>query len=335
MAKVDLYAILGVSKDATLADIKRAYRAIARENHPDRTGGDAAREARFKEATFAYEVLSDPDERAEYDAYPSDGAGGGGGAAGFGGGSWDDALRAFEEKVAASERRKQSHAEAVRQQRANDRDMFQQLFGGARAGATADTAPPLVGGRATAGAGEELEVEIRVDFMTAALGGRKQVAFEVMVPGRGPMRDSVDVHIPHAVEDGTRLRLRGRGGYRGGSRGDLYVKVRVASHPLYRREQNDILLQLPLTPAEAIGGVRLEVPTIWGQCTLKVPPGVNSGSKLRLRGRGLGPADQPGARGNQVIEIKVVVPKSVPREALEALRRCEAAWAFSPREGRW
>lgn len=292
----DYYEVLGVNRKATDEEIKRAYRKLARQYHPDRNPGDKQAEARFKEVQQAYDVLGEADKRAKYDRFGEAGLDGGFAGAGGPGGQtfrWGDGSGGFQEMDP--------------QQAA---EMFGQFFGGGGGG------PDLseIFGQASRGnrtrrtrrpEPEEAEAEVSIPFLTAAQGGTVSLRMD----GK-----EIDVKVPAGIADGQSLRLAGQGP--GG--GNLRLKVRVQEHPYFRREGNDIVLSVPLSLAEAALGAKVEVPTINGtHLTVKVPPGGSSGKRLRLRGKGI-------KGGDQYIEIQVVVPAvedTRGRELIEELSK--------------
>jgi DnaJ-class molecular chaperone len=292
----DYYEVLGVSKGASEADIKKAYRKLARQFHPDRNPGDKSAETRFKEVQEAYDVLSDKTKRSQYDQFGHAGPGPmpGGGPGGFrwstsGGGPGFDAA-AFEAGDLGDLFR---HFAEMRGGEGGGADV-EQMFGGAgtRRGRRARPA-------------QQVEAEASIPFLTAALGGTVSLS----VDGR-----QIDVKVPPGVEEGQKLRLGGQGP--GG--GDLYLKLHIEPHSYFRREGNNIILEVPLSLPEALLGTTVEVPTLDGtRLSVKVPGGASSGARLRLRGKGL-------KGGDQFIEIKVVVPRVTDarsRELVEELAR--------------
>jgi curved DNA-binding protein len=290
----DLYAILGVPENADAETIKKAYRKLAKQNHPDATGGDKKKTERFKEIGDAYAVLSDAKKRQEYDRLRQAPVGADGMPQGF------------------------------------DADAFSQIFGDFRGGGggfgdLGDLFSSIFGmgggvggGRARASRGADAQASLEVSFREAALGTRRALR-----TGTG---QSVDVNVPPGVETGARLRLAGQGGQapRGGRPGDLYLDVTVQPDAHLRRVGRDIELALPLTVGEAILGTQVDVPTVDGSVRLTVPPGASSGSKLRLRGKGVKAPD--GTRGDQFCRIEIVVPRIDPsdkatRDLVEELSR--------------
>jgi DnaJ-class molecular chaperone len=253
----DYYEVLGVKREAGEDEIKRAYRQLAREHHPDRNPGDKNAEARFKEVQEAYDVLSDKDKRAQYDQYghagPQVGSNGEGGGFQWGGG--------FGEGT-----------------QINPADLEEFLR---HAGMGDFFGPRMRGGRGRRGAPREpLTAEVRVPFETAVLGG----TMTLTAYGR-----EIDVRIPEGANDGQTLRLRGQG--TGGA--DLHLRLHIDAHPYFRREGNDIVLTAPITIAEAVLGGKIDVPTVSGdKLSVKVPAGTSSGGRLRLRGKGVKGGDQ-------------------------------------------
>lgn len=296
------YAVLGVPRDADADAVKKAFRALAKAHHPDRNPGDPDAERRFKEINRAFEVLSDPERRAAFDAFgpaslePGFDAGfaraqqaaraRGGPTGGFGGGDFDV------------------------------EDLLGQLFG-------ADPRGRGFGGFPGAGPapGADLQARLEVDFRTAALGGERTLT----LTGQG----AFTVRVPPGLRDGETLRIPGKGGAapRGGPPGDLFVTVAVSPHPVFRRDGDDLLVDLPITVGEAIRGAAVEVPTLTGSAKVKVPPGSQSDRRLRLRGKGLARRGQP--PGDLVVRLVVRVPTGAPDEALNAL---DGAYGASVRD---
>ena len=300
----DLYKILGVPESADESTLKKAYRKLAKENHPDVTGGDKKKTERFKEINEAYDVLSDKEKRAAYNSLKSapvrpDGMpegfdadtfartfGGGarvgrGGPGGFGADGGVDI-----------------------------NDIFASLFGTAAPGGGGGTwgGSGWVGQRSRPSRGNDIAGEIEVTFAEAALGVRRSVK-----TGAGP---TLEVSIPAGVETGSRLRVGGQGApapAAGGKPGDLYLDISVRPDKHFRRHEWDIELEVPVTIAEAALGAKIQVPTVDGPVTMSVPSGTSSGAKLRLRGRGIKRPD--GTRGDQLCRIEVAVPKGAAEDA--------------------
>jgi curved DNA-binding protein len=274
----DYYEVLGVPRNASEADIKKAYRKLARQHHPDRNPGDKQAEARFKEVQEAYDVLNDKTKRAQYDRFGFAGPGfggqgpfqaGGGGPGGF------------------------------EFQGINPEDLDSIL--GAFGGGLGDMFGRRARGRGrTARPPESVEAEVTIPFLKAALGGTVSLS----VDGR-----AIELRVPAGVEEGKKLRLAGQGP--GG--GDLLVRVKIEPHPYFRREGNNVVLEVPVSVSEAILGAKVDVPTLDGtRLTVTVPAGTSSGARLRLRGKGI-------AGGDQFIEIKIVVPKTHDKRSRELI----------------
>lgn len=314
MADNDFYKALGVSRDASADEIRKAYKRIARENHPDVKPDDAAAATRFKQATEAYNVLKDPEKREQYDRYGRAFQGGGpgpgaGGFGGFGGGGQQVDLRDLFAQTGFS---------------------FDDLFGGGGpfGGGGGPRAQPRP--RPTKGADHELEIE--VPFHTAALGGTREISVR-----RGGVKDErLDVRIPAGINTGQTVRLSGQGepGRDGGPAGDLLLRIRVAPHPWFRRDGRNLLVDVPLTPTEAALGAKVDVPTLAdGQVVLTIPPGTSSGTKLRLRGKGI--VDPKGdTPGDLFVVTKIAVPRELDDET-RLLYEQLGERPFSPREGLW
>ena len=277
----DLYGILGVSRDASPEDIKRAYKKLARKHHPDLNPGDAAAEERFKKLSFAYEVLNDAEKRALYDEFGEDA-----------------------EKIGYDPERAKEYREWKRRaEAAQSYGGFD--FGGGGGGPGYVDIEDLLGdlfrgrGRGGPRKGRDFEAQLRVSFMDAARGSSAHVDIGG-VGGR--------VSIPAGIESGQRLRLEGKGGpgHEGGPPGDLYVRIEVEPHPLFTREGLDLGLVLPVTVAEALAGGSVDVPTLGGSVSLKIPPGAANGQKMRLRGKGI--EKQGGAKGDLIVTLEVVMP---------------------------
>ena len=298
----DFYKVLGVSKDADEATIKKAYRKLARTWHPDQNKGNPEAEERFKEIGEAYTVLSNPEQRQQYDAIRSMGAGGFRGGAGGGGASgvnFEDLFGAFGGGNGGNVRFSTSGGGAG----INLDDIFGAFggFGGAH-GSPYQQAPQK---------GEDLHASTRITLKQSLSG----VNIKFAVSGK-PMT----VKVPKGIKDGQSVRLRGKGkaSINGGSAGDLIVTIHVEEDPVYSREGNDLRMTLPVTFAEATLGANVELPLIDGSTvTVKVPSGSDSGRTLRLKGRGV--ATKKGT-GDLLATISVVVPKDLTPEQLDSIK---------------
>jgi curved DNA-binding protein len=326
----DFYEVLGVPRTASQEEIQRAYRKLAREYHPD-VNKDPGAEERFKEASEAYAVLSDPEQRKRYDAFGQDfrrvpedvdpetwararaGAGAGRTRAGAGGFGFDTG--GFDTGGFDTGGFGQG-AEGI-----DFEDLLEGVFGGrggrgrGRRGGGWGPVP---------GADQEAELELSVE--EAYRGGHRTITLS------GPDgRRTIDVEIPPGVTDGQRIRLAGQGGRGsdGAAAGDLYLIVRIGPHPRYRVEGRDIYVKLPLAPWEAALGTSVAVDTPGGEAKVKVPGGTSCGRRLRLRSRGL--PNPRGTPGDLYAEVQIMVPPKLSREERKLFERLAATSSFDPR----
>ncbi len=316
----DLYEILGVPRTASADEVKKAYRKLAKQYHPDVNPGNKQAEERFKEVTAAFEVLSDQKRRKLYDEFGP------------------DALRSgFDEARAEEVRRWRRQGAPAGAQPFDFGDfstvdvkgygafdfgsIFDSIFG---QGAAARTPGAHGGRRAGPAAGADLEAELTLDLRDAVLGGER----DVRVDGR-----TLRITVKPGMGDGARMRLAGQGhpGQRGGPPGDLLLRIKLRPHPLVRVEGRDLALDLPLTVPEAATGGEVELPTFEGRVRLSVPAGAQSGTRLRLRGRGL-PDPKGGPRGDLYAVVKLVLPEAGPALA-EAVKPLAALYKGDPRSG--
>lgn len=283
MEEQDLYAALGVSRGAGDDEIRKAYRKLAREFHPDVNPNNPEAEERFKRVSFAYDVLSDPEKRKLYDEF---------GMTGLAEGFDPEHARAYRTWSEGAQR--SPFAEGFFRGGSID-DLFGDLFGGQRAAFTRR--------------GTDVEGEVSVDFLDAVRGGEVRLQFRKPGPGgAAPETTSLRVRIPAGADEGTRIRLAGQGGpgRNGGPPGDLYLTVRLRPHRFFRRDGTSLLLDLPVTLPELIRGTSVEVPTPDGPVTMKIPPRSQNGRKLRLRGKGVGPRGE--GRGDLIVRLVAVLP---------------------------
>jgi molecular chaperone DnaJ len=368
----DYYATLGVPRNAKESEIKKAYRRLARKNHPDVNPGDKSAEERFKKIQQAYDVLSDSKKRAIYDQYgfysenfkePPGGGQGRGAAEGFRGG-FDFTGMDFEESGQSS-----------------FRDVFSEFFGGGSARARA-TGPAK---------GEDIEQHLNISFIESIRGLSTRMVFnrhnscsacdgsgidrsvgQQTCPrcqgsgqeskahgfmrfsspcrvcggsgriggrckvckgsGHRPVQETITVRIPPGVANGFRMRVAGKGdmGKAGAPPGDLYLIISVRPHEFFRREGNDVVCTVPITVTEAALGTKIEVPSVDGMALLRIPPGTQSGQKFRLRGKGA-PSLRGDLQGNQIVEVRVVVPKIADERSKEILRELARLNPENPR----
>ncbi len=300
----DPYEVLGVSKSATDAEIKKSYRRLAKKYHPDANKDDAKAHEHFTEATNAYDLLSDKDKRAKYDRGEIDadgnpkfaGFGGGGGGAGFGGGR---GFEGFERGPGGGTRW------TYRSGDAGAEDILNEIFGGFGGGSGART-------RTRAARGEDVALALEIDAVEAARGTTKRM--------RLPSGKEGDVKIPAGVQSGQQVRLKGHGkpSPYGGPPGDAIVNVTVVPHHLFRVEGSDVRLDLPVTLYEAVLGGKVRTPTLDSQIELTVPPGSSGGRVLRLKGRGL--PKPKGGHGDLLVSLRIVLPAE-PDPELQALMK--------------
>ncbi|MGQ9760982.1 MAG: DnaJ C-terminal domain-containing protein [Thermogutta sp.] len=317
----DYYKILGVPRNATKAEIEKAYRQLARKYHPDLNPNDKSAKEKFQEVQEAFEVLSDPQKREMYDRYGASFqyAGTGGGWSGQGPGGFSrtgpgefsfmfddiDLGRFFEERY-------QNDFPGSRTRGTVFEDLFAQ-FQKAMRGARPET------GRG-AYRGEDVQSEVTIPFHVAVEGG--EISLTVDCPGIGP--ETLAVKIPPGIEDGKKIRLRGHGapGPAGAKPGDLYLTVHVAPHPCFERKGKDLLVKVPVTIAEAILGTKVDIPTPKGRIALKIPPGTPSGRKLRVPGFGVAPHGE--SPGDLYAEVQIVPPPKISeslKQTVEQLAR--------------
>jgi curved DNA-binding protein len=311
----DYYKTLGVSRTATKEEIRKAYKKIARENHPDVKPDDKAAGERFKQATEAYEVLGDEDKRKQYDqfgaAYRHAGGAAGSPFGQRGGSGPIDLSDLFGGEFDLG-------------------DLFGGGAGGGFRGGFRRGAGPQRGPQPMRG--QDIRTVIQVPFHVSAVGGSHDITIQ-----RGGEIEKLEVKIPAGIKPGGALRLSGKGepGRNGGAAGDLLVTVEIAAHPYFRREGNNVLVDLPLTLTEAALGAKVDVPTLTGeQVTLTIPPGTPSGARLRLKGKGF-PDQKSKQPGDQFVVVKIVPPKGLSDSARELLQQFANEVPQAPREGLW
>ncbi|MGH8006233.1 MAG: DnaJ C-terminal domain-containing protein [Candidatus Binatia bacterium] len=340
MAKRDLYQVLGVGRTASPEDIKKAYRKLARKHHPDVNPGNKEAEERFKEISFAHDVLSDAEKHKLYDEFGEEGL-----QPGF------DPQRMREYKAWSSGGGFQFGGRESRSSSSSSsfEDFLGDLFGGGAFGRGHE------GPRGDLG--EDLEYILDLDLLEAVRGVSKTIAVQRPAPcptcrgtgrqangkgkpcprcggsGRVINPERLTVKIPAAVDEGSRIRLAGKGAFRtpGGPAGDLYLGIRIRPHPALERKGPDLFLELPITVGEAMSGATVTVPTPSGEVKLKIPAGCQSGQKLRLKGKGV---TDPKAQtsGDLYIKLMIQIPPNGGERARQAADTLESCYGENPRK---
>ncbi|MEN6556686.1 MAG: J domain-containing protein [Thermoguttaceae bacterium] len=324
----DYYKTLGVSKNASQADIQKAYRTLARKHHPDMNPNDKSAKKKFQQVQAAFDVLNNPEKREMYDRYGSSfetmGAGGppppGGGrqqwtwtSGGPGGGFSAEDIDLNE---VLGERFGQDMPGGLG-------DLFGQFH--RAAGKSRKSAAPR--------RGVDLNHELEIPFQTAVLGGEVQLIVE-RPSGKS---EKLAVKIPAGIDEGKKIRIRGQGGPapgRNGTPGDILITIHVAPHPCFQRHGNNLTVRVPVTLAEAVGGTKLDLPTPKGTVTLRVPPGASGGTKLRVKGHGVAPKN--GTPGDLLAEIQILLPKQLSDADRQAICKIAEPYPQTPRKDlRW
>jgi DnaJ-class molecular chaperone len=304
MAARNPYEVLGVKKEATADEIRTAYRALAKKHHPDLNPGNKAAEARFKEISAAYDLLSDADKRTRFDRGEIDESG-------------NEKPRAYTYQdfaEGAPGAKYRSNAEGMSPEDLDDLFSFFGRGGFGQGAARGEGATIRM-------RGGDRQYALTVDFLDAVNGAKQRLE---LAPGK-----SLDVTIPPGVRDGQILRLAGQGGpgLGGGPAGDALIEIRVAPHAHFRRDGDDILLDLPVTLGEAVLGGRVTVPTSSGAVTMTVPPHSNTGTVLRLRGKGVA------GKGDELVTLKIVLPSGTDAELDSFVKDWAAKHPYDPRKG--
>jgi molecular chaperone DnaJ len=284
----DFYKILGISKSASGDEIKKKYRSLARELHPDKTKGDAAMEEKFKAVSEAYDILSDGKKRAEYDQardmFERGGMRAPQGGQNFQGGDFSEIFGG-----------------------GNPQDIFANLFGG--------------GGRRGPRKGQDLQTEATITFKEAAFG----TTLELRLSADGGPSQTISARVPAGVNDGAKIRVKGKGSKGDAGPGDLFILLHVKPHAVFSRKGENIAITVPVTFTEATLGGDIKVPTLTGdEVTLRIAPGTSNGRVLRVKGRGI---TKGATVGDLLVTIEVQVPQRVEGEALDALKKYAEATA--------
>jgi DnaJ-class molecular chaperone len=300
----DLYSVLGVAKTATPEDVTKAYRKLAKKLHPDLNPGDKAAEEKFKKITAAYDIIGDEEKRGRYDRGEIDASG------------QERPQQHYYREYAGGEDGARYRSAAGFEDIGAFSDLFGDLFGergGMRGGGR---------GRRFSMRGPDAQYRLDVDFLDAVNGTKTRITL--------PDGGTLDVTIPAGVTDGQVLRLKGKGnpGIGEGEPGDALIEVRVRPHPAFKREGDDILVEVPITIDEAVLGGKIEVPTIGGRVFATVPPGSNTGQTLRLKGRGI--KSKSGA-GDQLVKLSIVLPERIDEDLKGFAERWREAHRYDPR----
>lgn len=325
MAAKSYYDTLGISRTASDDEIKKAYRKLAKKYHPDSNKGDKSSEAKFKEVQEAYDVLSDKEKRSQYDTFGRVGGPHPSGTPGAGTYTYSTSGGPGVEFDFADFSDLFESAGNQRRGRGGGGSIFDQIFervGRRGAHVEEEEAPGSL----------DIEQDVSLTFEQAIRG----VSLEIRIVDGPAAGQVVTVKIPPGMDDGQRIRVRGKGGHgrRGQPPGDLYIRCRVQPHAYFRRVGADIYLEVPITVAEATLGAKVDIPTISGPTTVKLPAGTASGTKLRLSGRGV---ENPKTKetGDQYAVIKIVPPRKLTDKQLKLMQDFADSLAEDPRGGLW
>ena len=317
----DYYQILGIKKDASADDIKKAYRKLARKYHPDLNPGDKAAETKFKEINEAQEVLSDPEKRKKYDQYGQYWQQAGQAGAAPGGSYSTGGFNVNTDGFNFS-------------QYGNFEEFINEMLGrtgaGTRSSYSYRTSPGGFGGFGDDFGGsygdtsaQDSEASIALTFSEAFNGTQKQFRIG---------NETVKVRIPSGAKTGSRLRIKGKGQASpfSGQRGDLYLNIELQPHALFKFKGDNLVAEIPITPEEAVLGAEITVPTPEGKVTMKVPPGVDSGQSLRLKNKGWRKPNNQ--RSNLMVELKIVTPKDLSDTEREYYQKLQQLSSYNPRK---
>jgi DnaJ-class molecular chaperone len=300
----DPYEVLGVSKKASQDEIHKAYRKLAKKLHPDLNPGNAKAADQFKDVASAHDLLGDPEKRARFDRGEIDAAG-----------AERPQQRYYREYADAGGARRY-HTSAGYEDFGDASDLFADLFGRSRGGARG-------GARSARMRGQDVQYRLELDFLEAVRGGKRRITL--------PDGSALDLTIPEGTADGHVLRLKGKGGpgIGGGPAGDALIELIVKPHPLFSRQGDDIVIELPITLDEAVLGGKIETPTVSGRVALTIPKGSSSGQTLRLRGKGV--KTRSGKHGDQLVRLKVVMPPQIDSELQEFMQKWGEGHRYDPR----
>ncbi len=314
----DYYKILGVNKSSTQDEISKAYKKLARKYHPDLNPNDKNAENKFKEMNEAYEVLKDPEKRKLYDQL---------------GPNWQHGQN-FQPPPGFENAHFNFQGGGGGFDASGFSDFFETIFGGmgrGQAGGFGGGGDYFRQSGPRPRRGRDAEAQIELSLEEAYRGGGKAITLQEQAPGQPPRTKTLQVTIPAGVKNGAKIRLSGQGnpGMAGGQAGDLYLKIRIAPHPVYSLDENNVVYDLSLAPWEAALGAKIRVPTLDGDVDITIPPGSDSGQKLRLRGRGLG---QGAKKGDQFVRLVIKSPKDLTDAEKELWQKLADGSSFQPRE---
>lgn len=303
----DPYTVLGVSRTASAEEIKRAYRELAKKHHPDRNPHDKKAEHKLKELNAANDFLSDAERRRRYDAGEIDASG-------------QDTFAGFQQsfrdtpRARGSARRGQGARSFFDPSDFMSDDILGELFGGG-----------MRGGKGREPASRDVNYTLNVPFVEATLGGKRSIR---LADGK-----EVSLTIPPGTTDGTKLRLKGQGQAPriGGTPGDAYIQIKVDPHPFFTRDGQDLHCEIPVSLTEAVLGATIRVPTLGGFVEMRVPKNANTGTKLRLKGKGVPAATPTGTPGDQYIRLSVMLPDTGTDDLADFLQGWKPGHAFNPR----
>ena len=302
----DPYKVLGLDKTATQDEIKKAYRKLAKELHPDLHPGDAQKMAEFQAVSAANDLLGDPEKRRRFDAGEIDASG------------QERPERQYYHQYAGQDAGRRYDPGPDMGGFGDEADIFSDLFGRRRPGGGGGAFRQDFHAR-----GQDVHYHLDVDFMDAARGAKRSITM--------PDGNAIELSIPAGLKDGQTLRLRGKGGpgFGQGPAGDALVTIGVRPHPVFTRDGNDIEIDLPVTFDEAVLGAKVEVPTLSGAVSMTVPKGASSGHRLRLKGKGIAPAKGPA--GDQYVRLRIVLPAQIDEDMQALATRWRDHATFDPR----
>lgn len=317
MSKKDFYSILGVSRTATPEELKKAYRKLAMQYHPDKNPGDKKAEEKFKEISEAYDTLSDAKKRDMYDQFGHAGSQGFGGAGGPFGGAGGAGAGGFGGFGGGG-----NHGDPFQDIFG---DVFGDIFGAGRGGPGAGPR-----GRRQQAKGTDLRYTLNISFEDSALGCEKVISFMRQKAGKEESA-KLSVNVPAGVKEGQRLKLAGEGDSAPGGNhpGDLYVIINIQEHPLFKRNENDVTLDLPIIYTDAILGTNIEVPTLTGKAMIRIPPGTHSGQTFRLKGKGFPKIGGFGS-GDMLVRILVDTPHNISNRQKELVEELSKSTEVTP-----